>query len=270
MYSSLKDVIIAHPVPDVCLTWIITALGQITVLDFGIESISYYCLFIRFMDGGWKWNEVINLLTLLVLITLDCCVAVLITIFLKFHIKLLSENKTTLENLEAKGTPFVSRFDKGFYRNIEQVFGNNRFLWPFPLYLESGKPIGDGVYWEIEKLINEQQPKSDKFVHDKSDNDGDETDGSSQKGQTFNGNQNTLQIKYPQQQMNKSDRAKFEGQIQANNSQPVIIMKDPSNILEIHNPPQNVTSQLKAVISVSNQRLQRKQHTSGNHIMQKK
>jgi len=77
---------------------------------------------------------------LLVLICLDCFAAVLITMFLKFHIKLLTENKTTLENMEAKGATFVSRFDKGLLRNIEQVFGTNRLLWPFPIYLESGKP----------------------------------------------------------------------------------------------------------------------------------
>jgi hypothetical protein len=37
---------------------------------------------------------------------LDGGVAFLITMFLKFHIKLLRENKTTIENLEAKNKEY--------------------------------------------------------------------------------------------------------------------------------------------------------------------
>lgn len=102
------------------------------------------------MNGEWKWAEVWEISILTIIIVLDCCVAVLITMFLKFHLKLIMENKTTIENLEIKGKPFISRFDQGLYRNIDQVFGANKFLWPFPAYFDSGKPLGDGVYWEIQ------------------------------------------------------------------------------------------------------------------------
>ena len=33
--------------------------------------------------------------------------------FLKFHIKLIKENKTTIEILDKKGEDFVSKFDLG-------------------------------------------------------------------------------------------------------------------------------------------------------------
>lgn len=35
----------------------------------------------------------------------------------------------------------------GNYYNWVQVFGKNHYLWPFPVFLESGKPVGDGVVW---------------------------------------------------------------------------------------------------------------------------
>jgi hypothetical protein len=59
-----------------------------------------------FIAGEWIWSEFWDLFLLFVLVILDYSVAFLITMFLKFHIKLLLENKTTLENLEAKGKPF--------------------------------------------------------------------------------------------------------------------------------------------------------------------
>ena len=41
----------------------------------------------------------------------------------------------------------------GYYFNWVQVMGKNKWLWPFPIYLNSGiifkkgKPVGDGVLW---------------------------------------------------------------------------------------------------------------------------
>ena len=74
-------------------------------------------------------------------------IAILMTMFLKFHIKLASENKTTIENLEKKSQNYKSIFDIGPGKNFEQIFGTNKYLWPFPIFCESGKPFGDGIYW---------------------------------------------------------------------------------------------------------------------------
>jgi palmitoyltransferase ZDHHC2/15/20 len=35
----------------------------------------------------------------------------------------------------------------GEYYNFLQVFGKNYWLWPFPLFLDDGKPVGDGILW---------------------------------------------------------------------------------------------------------------------------
>ena len=74
-------------------------------------------------------------------------IVVLITNFLRFHLTLILENKTTIESIEKKSEAFESPFDIGRKRNWEQVFGVNKLLWPLPLVCSSGKPTVDGVYW---------------------------------------------------------------------------------------------------------------------------
>ena len=39
--------------------------------------------------------------------------------FFKFHYRLATTNKTTIENLEAKGKPYRSIYDIGYTRNME-------------------------------------------------------------------------------------------------------------------------------------------------------
>ena len=40
------------------------------------------------------------------------------TFFLRFHIRLISENKTTIENLDKKGEQFQSKYDLGEMHNL--------------------------------------------------------------------------------------------------------------------------------------------------------
>lgn len=79
--------------------------------------------------------------------TLNFIVVVLMTAFLKFHVMLASENKTTIENLDKQGKPFKSIYDVGLQENWKQIFGVNPWLYPFPIFCGSGKPVGDGIYW---------------------------------------------------------------------------------------------------------------------------
>lgn len=79
--------------------------------------------------------------------TLNAIAGILMTMFLRLHIRLALSNKTTIENLEMKGRAYTSLYDIGSKRNWEQIFGMNRCLWPFPIFGGSGKPLGDGIYW---------------------------------------------------------------------------------------------------------------------------
>ena len=50
---------------------------------------------------------------------LNGIIAILMTMFLKFHIKLALGNKTTIENLDKKGVEYISPYDIGSKRNWE-------------------------------------------------------------------------------------------------------------------------------------------------------
>lgn len=89
--------------------------------------------------------------------TLNCMIFGLMTVFLKFHIELASDNKTTIENLDKKGQPFVSIYNIGATNNWQQIFGVNKWLWPFPVFCGSGKPMGDGIYWPSRKEKNNRR-----------------------------------------------------------------------------------------------------------------
>ena len=91
---------------------------------------------------------------------MNCVIGVLMTMFLKFHIKLALSNKTTIENLEMKGNPYQSLYDISSRRNWEQIFGGNKYLWPFPVFCGSGKPLGDGIYWPTNRPEDSERASS--------------------------------------------------------------------------------------------------------------
>ena len=70
--------------------------------------------------------------------------------FLKFHIKLISSNLTTIETLD-KDLMQNQKYDMGFAHNFKQVFGENKILWFLPINLPSGYPNGDGLIWSTKE-----------------------------------------------------------------------------------------------------------------------
>jgi len=81
-----------------------------------------------------------------------------LTNFIKFHVKLVLDNYTTIENLEREEGA-KSKFDIGKRRNWEQVFGANQWLWWLPLHTQASRPIGDGVRWRVHytRVIDEDE-----------------------------------------------------------------------------------------------------------------
>jgi len=88
------------------------------------------------------------------------CLLLLATLtnFIKFHMKLVLENYTTIENLEREEGA-KSKFDIGRRRNWEQVFGANPSLWWMPMHSQASRPIGDGVRWRVHytRVIDEDE-----------------------------------------------------------------------------------------------------------------
>ena len=66
--------------------------------------------------------------------------------FLKFHIKLLCSNLTTIETLDSDLMQ-NKKYDMGFEINFKQIFGDNKLLWFLPINLPVGYPNGDGLTW---------------------------------------------------------------------------------------------------------------------------
>jgi len=97
-----------------------------------------------------------------VVVLLGYCMSVLLictlTNFLKFHIKLVLENYTTIENLEREEGA-KSKFDIGRRRNWEQVFGTGKWLWWYPAHVQASRPVGDGVRWRVHytRVVDEDE-----------------------------------------------------------------------------------------------------------------
>lgn len=98
--------------------------------------------------GIIKREEMIRHVVVQVVFIIIMMLGFLLSRFTKFHIALALDNKTTIENLDQRNRNIKSVYDMGSWHNFYQIFGVNKFLWPFPILGQSGKPLGDGIYWE--------------------------------------------------------------------------------------------------------------------------
>jgi palmitoyltransferase len=85
--------------------------------------------------------------------SLNFLLTVMISMFFRFHLRLILTNSTTIENMDKKNT-VKDTYTKGTANNWFQVFGKNKWLWMLPMTGVSGKPIGDGVIWTQENFHN--------------------------------------------------------------------------------------------------------------------
>ena len=91
-------------------------------------------------------NFFVKILSVLVYLA-DLIMGFILSQFFRFHIKLILENKTTIETLDHKGKEFQSKYDKGYWNNWIQVMGITIWLWLIPLKIYQGKPKGNGIDW---------------------------------------------------------------------------------------------------------------------------
>ena len=74
--------------------------------------------------------------------------------FLKYHIKLVLSNATTIESLDADFMK-KNKYNINKKENWEQVFGTNKFYWFLPYVNEKSYPKGDGLTWPLNDLGDE-------------------------------------------------------------------------------------------------------------------
>lgn len=70
--------------------------------------------------------------------------------FTVYHLKLILGNKTTIGDLSHNKKNYRSEYDCGYERNMQQVFGKEKWAWPLPIYVGRG-PLGDGINWITRK-----------------------------------------------------------------------------------------------------------------------
>eukprot|EP00931_Biecheleriopsis_adriatica_P087597 TRINITY_DN6203_c0_g1_i2.p1 TRINITY_DN6203_c0_g1~~TRINITY_DN6203_c0_g1_i2.p1 ORF type:complete len:311 (-),score=56.16 TRINITY_DN6203_c0_g1_i2:49-981(-) len=107
-----------------------------------------------YSDTGYLISSIILAMAFFMATLLICT----LTNFIKFHMKLVLENYTTIENLEREEGA-KSKFDIGRRRNWEQVFGASPWVWWLPLHTQASRPIGDGVRWRVHytRVIDEDE-----------------------------------------------------------------------------------------------------------------
>ena len=152
---------------------------------FNIVLILLFSVFInfRFFYGSSKellyYQNIIGLksllynLTVIFMYVLDLAALVIIFLFSKFHVRLVLDNKTTIETVDKNINDFKSPYSLGEYNNFCQVFGYNKVLWFLPIKDISGVPIGNGIDWQGNFNLNdydfskEKELKNEDFKEDK-------------------------------------------------------------------------------------------------------
>merc|ERR1712224_228757 len=127
----------------------------VIIVVIGTLPEFYYRGKLLFQDiSTFDWTYPIMLSSYVLALMLLCT----LTNFVKFHVKLVLDNFTTIENLEREEGQ-KSKFNIGERRNWEQVFGGNQWLWWLPLHTPTSRPIGDGVRWRVHytKMTDEDE-----------------------------------------------------------------------------------------------------------------
>ena len=92
-------------------------------------------------------SDLVKKVVYVLVYAIDLVMGFILSQFFKFHIKLILENKTTIETLDHKGKEFKSKYDKGKWNNWIEVMGIMKWLWFIPLKIYQGKPKGNGIDW---------------------------------------------------------------------------------------------------------------------------
>ena len=109
----------------------------------------------------------------IIIYIIDLIMGFILIQFFKFHIKLILENKTTIETLDHKGKEFQSKYDIGVWNNWYQVMGITKWLWFIPLKIYQGKPKGNGIDWvdNDEDLMPSSYRVENNNINDETGND---------------------------------------------------------------------------------------------------
>ena len=135
---------------------ILTIYIDITEAYFVLDMC--FKLFKRYI----KYKEIFRLGFVVICYVSVFVFSIIISMFLKFHIRLVLENSTTIESLDQEHKNENAKFNVGKRQNWVQVFGTEPLFWFFPLPTKKGRPDGDGLSWKIKEQIGDNRFKSNE------------------------------------------------------------------------------------------------------------
>lgn len=133
-----------------CLLFYVRATSLFYLLSMGYDFVNNcYWLYLDLQQFRPEHVSHLVVCILSVILYLFCIIVfILIIMFYQFHVRLVKENKTTIENIEHKNEEFQSRYDMGEMHNYQQVYGTNRLLDWIPIMSNSSLPKGRGLKFE--------------------------------------------------------------------------------------------------------------------------
>ena len=95
-----------------------------------------------------KYSEIFHAGIVVICYSAVFIFSIIITMFWKFHMKLILTNSTTIESLDIDHKKDNEKFNIGYRQNWEQVFGIDPLFWFVPFPVKRGRPEGDGLTWK--------------------------------------------------------------------------------------------------------------------------
>ena len=114
---------------------------------------------IKLFKKHFKYSELFHVGLVVICYAAVFVFSIIISMFLKFHIKLVFDNSTTIESLDTEHKKDNEKFNIGKRQNWEQVFGSEPLFWFFPIPTKRGRPEGDGLTWKTKDAITDSNIK---------------------------------------------------------------------------------------------------------------
>ena len=103
---------------------------------------------LRLLKKHIKYSEIFHVGFAIICYLAVFIFSIVITMFFKFHIKLVLNNSINIESLDTEHKKDNEKFNIGQRQNWEEVFGSDSLFWFFPFPSKRGRPEGDGLTWK--------------------------------------------------------------------------------------------------------------------------
>ena len=141
----------------------------VVILTLYVDISEIFFIFdmsMRLFKKHIKYSEIFHIGLAVICYIAVFIFSIIITMFFKFHVKLVLNNSTTIESLDVEHKKDNDKFNIGQRQNFEQVFGSDPLLWFIPIPTKRGRPEGDGLTWKT----NENSTLDSNIKVDESNN----------------------------------------------------------------------------------------------------